>query len=1039
MTGKTLPLDDRWKESLQLRHRLPPDFVQATEEARDTPYAPAIRVGLQELRLSAMFCVNGVPTVAIRRSTAYDPATITTIRSALWNQGFARMFVDITETTNTVRIFSLTGNQLRDETGQLSERGLIERIDATTNAIKRLHTYITGAETGRIWQEQSRFFRPNERIDAVMLNNLAVGHTRLMDMGLTDLQAQAALIQTMFIAYLEDRKIIDKAYFERNTNQQYSNWIDLLDAGDVCAVKHLLTALKSDFNGDMFVGLYSLEKASTDVFLELEPMHLSLLMKFRLGRELLNRSGNDQIRFWGYNFHYIPIELISAVYDQFLRHLKSNSQHAGAYYTPNFLADTVISSVWSDLSTAQKASGRFLDPACGSGIFLVKIFQRLCQHKLETSPLTSSLRWDELLNILDRLCGYDVDPAAVRIAAFSLYLALLEQASYNQSIRLSDQRHKLPSLWGNIVTKRNFFDDNYSNDPVDVIVGNPPWSSRRRGEPAAARWSDQNNAPFPQKDIAWAFTWKAISQLTEGGVLAFILPSMAFLHNQTKVATKARTRLFRNTTVKKVIDFSDLRRMLFPHSTRSATLIVATRVEAHADSHYVFEYLTPKADPNLVSGRPISLASDERKWIQSHEVERNGLVFKHHLHMHASEIGLFQYLSTLPTLGDLLIKLSPTLTRHNASLIGQGFKPITQSDPSNTSVSSSVLSTIPFMPISAFTPIRIDPSHLSPYGLHRVYHLGFENGYSGTRILVPRGVKSNPWRIRAAYVDAPVAFRHIIVAMRFPAEEVATAKFVTAILNSRLSLWFAFHGTNSFGAERPAIGVQELERLPVPFPADLSDSATSLHVFEKLVQRVDQFAPLNPDGSLEGATVSNVLREIDQLTYRYFGLSDDEISLVEETVKDVIPAIQPSCGQYPSTWQPPSFEERRAYSRTLQRRLSGFFSGNQSPLVRLYARNNDYAILEISLTSDPSDGYTESERRPFSLAIAELARALGEPIGMNYCVRPDLRIFAGSRLFTVKPLQKRFWLHASALADAGAIGLELEVHWHKSRTRRSVS
>ena len=1037
MTGKTLPLDDRWKESFQLGHRLPPDFVQAATEVRDTPYAPAIRTGLQELNLSAIFCVNRVPTVAIRRSSGYDPTTITTIRSALWNQGFARMFVDIAETTNTVRIFSLTGTQLPNGTGKSSEHGLIERIDATTSAIKKLHTYITGAETGRIWQEQSQFFSADDRIDAVMLNNLAVGHTRLTDMGLTDLQAQAALIQTMFIAYLEDRKIIDEAYFARNTNQQYSNWVDLLDAGDVSAVKCLLTALKADFNGDMFVGLYSLERASTAVFLE--PMHLNLLMKFRVGRESLNSTGNDQSRFWGYDFHYIPIELISAVYDQFLRHIKQGSQHTAAYYTPNYLADTVISSVWPDLSTVQKTTGRFMDPACGSGIFLVKIFQRLCQHKLETSPLASALSWDDLISILHRIRGYDVDPAAVRIAAFSLYLALLEQGSFNQSIKLSDQRHKLPSLWGNVVTKRNFFDDNCSDDQVDVIVGNPPWSSRRHGDPNAARWANQHNAPFPQKDIAWACTWKAVTHLTDGGVLAFILPSMAFLHNQTQVAIQARSQLFRNITVKKVIDFSDLRRILFPHSERSAALIVATKLESHVDSHYVFEYLTPKAEPNLISGRSISLVSDERKWIQSHEIGRNGLVFKHHLHMHASEIGLFQYLSTLPTLGEFIKKLSQTPTEQNPSLIGQGFKPITQSSLDKTSVSSSILSTIPFMPISAFTPIRVDPSHLPPCGLDHVYHLGFENGYSGTRILVPRGVKTNPWRIRAAYVDAPVAFRHIIMAMRFPASEVATAKFVAAILNSRLATWFAFHGTNSFGAERPVIGVQELKRLPIPFPADLSDSAAALQVFEKLVRRVDQFAPVGPDGSFEGATISDVLQEIDQLTYRYFGLDDDEISLVEETVSDVIPATQPSRGQYPSTWRPPSFEERRAYSGTLQRRLSDSFSGSQAPLVRLYARNDDYAVLEISLTSDPSHGYTESNSRPFSLAIAELAHTLGEPIGMNYCVRPDIRIFSGSKIFTIKPLQKRFWLHASALADAGAIVLDLEVLLHKSRTRRSKS
>ena len=148
MTGTTLPLGDRWKESLHVQHRLPPDFVQATTEVRDTPYAPAIRIGLQDLQLSGIFCVNGVPTVAIRRNSSYDPATTHTIRSALWNQGFVKIFVDITEETNTVRIFSLTGKQQSDGTDRSDEHGLMEKIDATTSAVKKPPIALRSAFSG---------------------------------------------------------------------------------------------------------------------------------------------------------------------------------------------------------------------------------------------------------------------------------------------------------------------------------------------------------------------------------------------------------------------------------------------------------------------------------------------------------------------------------------------------------------------------------------------------------------------------------------------------------------------------------------------------------------------------------------------------------------------------------------------------------------------------------------------------------------------------------------------------------------------------
>ncbi|MEB3017372.1 hypothetical protein VJJ50_10900, partial [Capnocytophaga ochracea] len=76
--------------------------------------------------------------------------------------------------------------------------------------------------------------------------------------------------------------------------------------------------------------------------------HMAILARFRSGREEIAQAG--QQRFWGYDFRYIPIELISAVYDRFLGEREEERRAKGAYYTPMFLADTVVSQVWDLLS-----------------------------------------------------------------------------------------------------------------------------------------------------------------------------------------------------------------------------------------------------------------------------------------------------------------------------------------------------------------------------------------------------------------------------------------------------------------------------------------------------------------------------------------------------------------------------------------------------------------------------------------------------------------------------------------------------------------
>src|SRR5258708_3872664 len=81
------------------------------------------------------------------------------------------------------------------------------------------------------------------------------------------------------------------------------------------------------------------------------------------------------------------------------------------------------------------------------GVFLVRSFQRLCEH-WRTTRQARTIRWDSLLSILKRVHGWDLNGSAVRVAVFSLYVALLEEVS-PPDIRAMVKRGKLlPELWG---------------------------------------------------------------------------------------------------------------------------------------------------------------------------------------------------------------------------------------------------------------------------------------------------------------------------------------------------------------------------------------------------------------------------------------------------------------------------------------------------------------------------------------------------------------------------------------------------------------
>lgn len=204
----------------------------------------------------------------------------------------------------------------------------------------------------------------------------------------------------------------------------------------------------------------------------------------------------------------IPVELISAIYDRFLNDNDQGRRAIGAYYTPRFLADLAVDLAWKEIAGRVVASEplRILDPACGSAIFLVRIFQRLVEDWRGQHPDLEP-EWDFLKQLLGGLHGWDKQPSAVRIGVFSLYVALLEQV-YPPAIKaLMEQGKVLPELFGRNLRAQDFFEARATDElKFDLIIGNPPWVSKKESAVATARqWCEDKGYPMPGLELAWAF------------------------------------------------------------------------------------------------------------------------------------------------------------------------------------------------------------------------------------------------------------------------------------------------------------------------------------------------------------------------------------------------------------------------------------------------------------------------------------------------------------------------------------------------------
>jgi hypothetical protein len=1037
------PLDPRWKDLLSLSARRAPELYEKPGDVGNVPHARALRTTLDGLGASAVFCVQHVPTVVILSVNDYDQTEVEALHAALWNQGLASLLVVIAE--DIVRVFTLArvpssrGEEFRTDC-------LVQALNTTADALA-LRNLIYSAESGRFWEDNPDYFKPEERVERVLLDNLSESHTMLQDSGLAADEAQALIVQAMFVAYLEDRGIIGAEYFKNASNARANTFESLLRTEDIQALERLFDTLRNDFNGDLFVATCSLE-ANTGCN-RLTGTHLETLARFRSGTEEM-RGQTGQYRLWRYNFKYIPVELISSVHDRFLRERGSaNRRRQGAYYTPMFLADTVVSQIWDGLPQETKQSGCFLDPACGSGIFLVRLFQRLCEHR-RAAGSGCGVPWDDLLEILSKLQGRDLDGDAIRVAIFSLYVALLEEADPPAIQELLEHGRVLPALRGRSLNHGDFFAVEPSAILVDVVVGNPPWSSRRDEQNSAIKWCRSEGLPAPGREQAWPFVWKAIRHLRENGIVAFLLPAMGFLHNHSRPAVDARKRLFRDTRVCTVINFADLRFQLFDKAVRSAALILMGRRQA-ASTPYRFEYLTPKADLNLKSRQMLTISDVDRCRLDSRTVAADPATFKKRLWLTEPEAKLFNYLSGLPPLSDVVVEfgnLSKTLKTlgplENRWIIGNGFKPVkdqTRQRGPYQRKQSSVIAKTPYLPAEHFRIIAQTCGGLPPWKDAAVHREGFDLGFKGPRILVPSGIGSRHggFRLRASYVKEPLTFQDAFRAIVVPPQDERRGMLLTGLLNSRLMLWYAFHGTSSFGAERPSVHQSELLRLPFPAPKDMPDRERSNSAAEALVaiiERQVQLAgqPLGPQPSER-----DVLKEIDVLAYEYFCLSDEERILIEDTVEHKIPAIQPRKNACPQIWRTSTRADRRGYAETLVKTLAGWFDGNSVIQARLVARNDDLAVLRLSLTAAPSRfEYSELSLAPVEEELARLVNHIHQPLPGNFRSMPDFRVFIGHDLFLVKLAEKRFWLRSAALADANSMALDLQTNIGRQHDARQV-
>jgi methylase of polypeptide subunit release factors len=422
------------------------------------------------------------------------------IHKQLWNFNNAPFLIVVLP--HQIRVY--TGFEYSEKEKKKGEiRNPIESLAEISQVLTSF--FADSIDFGTIWQsDEAQHLDPNKRVDSRLLENLKTLENYLVTKeNLQQPIAQALIGKYIYIQYLRERDILSKQWLSESN-------IDLDNVlgrnATVTELKKLVDRLEERFRGNIFP--LPFKNSLSDV-------SVSIVASIFKGDELyITEKENKTLKqlhldFKAYDFSYIPIETLSAIYEQFL-HSQGKGKQDGAIYTPEPVADYLI----CEMNSVKRLElgMKILDPCCGSGIFLVLVYRKLIEKALEKGD--GKLEPFELKNILvNNIYGVERNPEACYITEFSLLLMMLNYIELPELHKNED--FKFPSLHNKNIFVCDFFKNQSDfwqlNKSFDWIIGNPPWKEikpKDTEEDCARDWIKDNlkDRPATGNRISEAFT-----------------------------------------------------------------------------------------------------------------------------------------------------------------------------------------------------------------------------------------------------------------------------------------------------------------------------------------------------------------------------------------------------------------------------------------------------------------------------------------------------------------------------------------------------
>ncbi|OFX41648.1 MAG: hypothetical protein A2X08_05260 [Bacteroidetes bacterium GWA2_32_17] len=959
---------------------------------------------------------------------------------------------DVWNFNKSALVFVNTPNELNIYNGfHYKKSGLLQVLE-TIKTIKdeqKLDNYsywkIVNSE---LWYAKDEVFKKNTRVDTKLLENIKIAREILINKvenPLIDKHANRIIGRLIFIRYLIDRKVN----------------FDYIGEGKELLTKEELPKLILQKDNLFNFFEYLLEKFKGDILPlngerdVVQTSHLAILSNLFKGDDIKTHQGS---LFNVFDFDFIPIELISNIYETFLGKKQDTDK---AFYTPPFLVDYVLSQTVKPFISEQikpnKISCKTVDFTCGSGIFLCETLRTIISRYIElANPDKSSKKFKEKIKQLltENIYGNDVNQEAIEIAKFSLFITLLDYFENPKDI----EGFEFPSISGNFYDRDVFSDelnDIFGNKKLiepDFIIGNPPWGKLEKSsryleycierakketkEKKELLVSENKNLgdfkpvkiEISNKEFAQAFLLR-LSDFSATKTVCHIIITSKLLYNLQ--AVNYRNYFLNNFLINDVLEISSVRHQIFTNAVGPAAIIKYKYAFGGNTKENIIDYVSLKPNPYFAIFKSILIEKYDYKEIIQNELIENDWLWKVLVYGHILDYKFIKRLrdkKEFPlNFEDIFTK--PKKNRLKTDLIW-GSEGAQVGNKKNSA--KHLLNKLYIQTNSRITKRESD--------LQRFYiNFNYNSVWTEKKVeracnpeifkspfLAMKSGLTQDFKFVASISNINAVFTKSIYAIK-SYNENSILRNLLGLINSELLSYFILQTGSSTGVEREQIFDSELYTFPLILINTINGKVNNLIKLKRLIEIHKYSFPVSNIKINEYQQLFNKKEvELNQYIYELYNLSKTELDLIDYTQKITIPILQAKNKPFKNIrddinlyrpYKKVEENEITDYINIFKEHFSTFHNGGEKGYIntRIFQSENILAIeFYIEKKQHKDKRINESNNNEL-----EILASLGfQKISNELFIQKDVKILKSKSFSVLKLNQYKYWHKAIARFDA---------------------